>query len=109
MTRRHCVDIVIRLNAAGFRDGDLMKNFTQPLLVATLIAVFPLLAQQPQPPAQNAGGLGPSGQIQQRIRPAARIMNFTAEPANLKPGESALLTWATENPNGVTIDQGVGR
>jgi hypothetical protein len=36
-------------------------------------------------------------------------MNFTAEPANLKPGESALLTWATENPNGVDIDQGVGR
>ncbi len=36
-------------------------------------------------------------------------MSFTAEPVNLKPGESALLTWATENPNGVTIDQGVGR
>ena len=36
-------------------------------------------------------------------------MSFTAEPANLKPGESALLTWATENPNGVDIDQGVGR
>jgi hypothetical protein len=36
-------------------------------------------------------------------------MSFTAEPANLKPGESALLSWATENPNGLTIDQGVGR
>jgi len=36
-------------------------------------------------------------------------MSFTAEPANLKPGESALLTWATENPNGVDIDRGVGR
>jgi len=36
-------------------------------------------------------------------------MSFTAEPANLKPGESALLSWATENPNGVDIDQGVGR
>ncbi len=86
-----------------------MKHFTQALIVATLIAVFPLLAQQPQPPTQNAGGLGPSGQIQQRVRPTARNMSFTAEPANLKPGESALLTWATENPNGVTIDQGVGR
>ncbi len=36
-------------------------------------------------------------------------MSFAAEPANLKPGESALLTWATENPNSVGIDQGVGR
>ena len=36
-------------------------------------------------------------------------MSFAAEPVNLKPGESALLTWATENPNGVDIDQGVGR
>jgi hypothetical protein len=101
--------VVIGLDAAGFRDGNPMKHFTQALTVATLIAVYPVLAQQPQPPAQNAGALGPSGQIQQRVRPPARIMSFTAEPVNLKPGESALLTWATENPNGVTIDQGVGR
>jgi hypothetical protein len=58
---------------------------------------------------QDAAGRGPSTQIQQRVQPPARIMNFTAEPVNLKPGESALLTWATENPNGVNIDQGVGR
>jgi hypothetical protein len=45
----------------------------------------------------------------QRVQPPARIMTFTAEPANLKPGESTLLTWATENPNGVTIEPGVGR
>jgi hypothetical protein len=79
--------------------------------IATLIGTLwlPLVAQVPQPPAQDAGGRGSSGQIQQRVRPPARIMNFTAEPANLKPGESALLTWATENPNGVDIDQGVGR
>src|SRR5580698_9451117 len=86
-----------------------MKHSTQALTVATLISVLPLLAQQPAQPAPNAGALGPSGQIQQRVRPTARIMSFTAEPANLKPGESALLTWATENPNGVEIDQGVGK
>jgi hypothetical protein len=86
-----------------------MKHFTLCLIAATLTSVFPLLAQQPQPAAQNPGTPGSSGQIQQRLRPPARIMNFTAEPANLKPGESALLTWATENPNGVTIDQGVGK
>ncbi len=98
---------MIRLD--GFRDGDPMKHFTLCLIAATLTSVFPLLAQQPQPAAQNPGTPGSSGQIQQRLRPPARIMNFTAEPANLKPGESALLTWATENPNGVTIDQGVGK
>jgi len=86
-----------------------MKHCAQALIIATVIAAFPLLAQQPQAPAPNAGAPGSSGQIQQRIRPPARIMNFSAEPANVKPGESALLTWATENPNGVTIDQGVGR
>ena len=86
-----------------------MKHCTQALIVAALITVFPLLSQQPQPPAQDAGGRGSSGQIQQRLRPPARIMSFAVEPANLKPGESALLTWATENPNGVDIDQGVGR
>jgi hypothetical protein len=83
-----------------------MKHFTESLLVTTLISVFPLLAQQAQAPAQTPG---PSGQIQQRVRPAARIMSFTAAPANLKPGDSTLLTWATENPNGVTIDQGIGK
>jgi hypothetical protein len=36
-------------------------------------------------------------------------MNFAAEPASIKPGEAAILTWATENPNGVTIDPALGR
>ena len=86
-----------------------MKHSTPTLLVATLISALPLFAQQPPQPTPNAGAPGPSGQIQQRIRPTARIMSFTAEPTNLKPGGSALLTWATENPNGVAIDQGVGQ
>jgi len=36
-------------------------------------------------------------------------MSFTAEPANVKAGDSVLLTWATENPSGVTIDPEPGR
>jgi hypothetical protein len=35
-------------------------------------------------------------------------MSFSAQPANVKAGESVLLTWATENPNAVTIEPGLG-
>jgi len=65
--------------------------------------VVPTMGQAPQPQAPAAAGRAP------RTQPPARIMSFTAEPANVKAGESVLLTWATENPNGVTIDPGPGR
>ncbi len=63
-------------------------------------------AQTPQPPPEQA--LGPSGRIQARIAPPARINKFTADPVSLQPGQSFLLIWATENPAGVTITPGVG-
>ena len=68
-----------------------------------------LMGQVPQPQAPDAGGRGTSGAIQRRARPPARIMSFAAEPASINAGESVLLTWATENPNGVTLDPGPGR
>jgi len=46
--------------------------------------------------AQRAGG------------PPPRIVSFEARPATIKPGESVLLIWQTENPSGVTIEPGVG-
>jgi hypothetical protein len=39
----------------------------------------------------------------------ARILDFKAEPATIKPGESATLTWAVENPRSTTIAPAVGR
>lgn len=39
----------------------------------------------------------------------ARIVDFKAEPASIKPGQSATLTWSTEDPTGITIDPGLGR
>ena len=39
----------------------------------------------------------------------ARIMSFTAEPLTIKPGESATLKWAVENPRTTTIEPTVGR
>ncbi len=44
-----------------------------------------------------------------RVAPPARITDFKAQPASIKPGESATLIWATENPSGVTIDPAPGR
>ena len=38
----------------------------------------------------------------------ARIESFTAEPATIQPGQTALLRWAVENPQATNIDQGVG-
>ena len=39
----------------------------------------------------------------------ARIVNFTAEPASIRPGQSFTLVWQTENPSSVTIDPEPGR
>src|SRR5580658_8465166 len=52
--------------------------------------------------------LGPSGQIQARFAPPARINKFVAEPGSIQPGQSCLLVWATENPAGITITPDIG-
>jgi len=71
------------------------------LLTVTLVSLTPwsLLSQAPAAPPAGRG----------RVVPPARIVSFTAQPATLQAGQSATLTWATENPSGVTIDPGVGR
>ena len=57
---------------------------------------------------QSDQPLGPSGQIQARFAPAARINKFVAEPSSIQPGQSFLLVWATENPAGITITPDIG-
>jgi hypothetical protein len=52
--------------------------------------------------AQPAGGRG----AQPGLEP--RIVSFEARPATVRAGEPVLLVWQTENPAGVSIDQGVG-
>jgi hypothetical protein len=44
-----------------------------------------------------------------REAPPARIVNFTASAASVEAGKPVLLSWATENPNGVTIEPDIGR
>lgn len=40
--------------------------------------------------------------------PAPLILGFAAKPANIQPGKSAVLSWATTNAAGVLLDQGIG-
>src|SRR5262249_49787507 len=66
--------------------------------------------QQPSPRAPGAVGAGFEGSAYGKARDIpARIVNFTAEPASIKPGQSVTLVWLTENPTGVTIDPEPGR
>src|SRR5687767_10003381 len=58
-------------------------------------------APQPQPPVR--GGYTEAATL------PARIMEFKAEPASLKPGESTTLTWAVENPRAIAIEPTIGR
>jgi hypothetical protein len=39
----------------------------------------------------------------------ARIAKFTAQPESIKPGQSVMLLWATENPVSVSIDPDLGK
>ena len=74
-------------------------------------AVIPTAAQAPAGQAPPAAGRGRGTPA-----PATRILTFDAQPATLKPGESALLVWHIENPPSATgfnafgtIEPGVGR
>ncbi len=66
-----------------------------PLLAGTLLA-------------QDAAPVGPSTAIQRRAAPPARITSFKADPNSIQPGQTVTLTWAVENPQGTSIDPGVG-
>jgi len=58
--------------------------------------------------AQEAPPTGPSATIQRRAAPPARITTFRAEPDSIQPGQSVTLSWAVENPQGTTVDPGIG-
>ena len=65
--------------------------------------VFQAAGQTPAaPPAAGRGG-------QPRTAPPARILSFTAQPSSIQPGQSVVLSWAAENPSGLTIAPDVGR
>jgi hypothetical protein len=82
-----------------------MRIGTGRIGAATIVAALVPLAfgQTPADPP-----LGPSGRIQARFAPPARVNKFTAEPGSIQPGQSFLLVWAVENPAGITITPGIG-
>ena len=77
------------------------------LFVVLLVAVA---VAQVQPAKAPAGTTGPlrGGYTEAGTLPA-RILDFKAEPATIKPGQSATLTWAVENPRSTIISPTVGR
>jgi hypothetical protein len=67
-------------------------------------------AGQPAPRAPGAVSAGFDGSAYAKARDLpARIVDFTAQPASIKPGQSFTLIWHTENPSNVTIDPDPGR
>jgi hypothetical protein len=86
--------------------------FAVMLVVCMAWAQAPQGAQVPpqgaQPQAGAAGGQAPAeGGRGGRAAITPRILNFQATPASIKPGESFVLSWATEAGTG-TIDNGIG-
>jgi hypothetical protein len=84
------------------------------LVAAITSGVAAAAAQQPSsaaPPQAPAGGQQPPvrGGYTEAATLPARIMDFKAEPASIKVGESTTLTWAVENPRSTRIDPAIGR
>jgi len=69
------------------------------IALLSLVVMLSPVAARAQPPA---GGRA----AQPGLEP--RIVVFEARPAMIAAGEPVVLVWQTENPAGVSIDQGVG-
>jgi len=79
-------------------------------LVAEAQQAQPPAGAQGAPPADGRGGGGRAGRGGRgQPGPPPRIVTFEVRPASIKPGESALLVWHTENPAAPAIEPGVGR
>jgi len=74
------------------------------------VAFVAVTTAQVQPAKPPAGVQGPlrGGYTEAGTLPA-RILEFKAEPASIKPGDATTLTWAVENPRTTSIDPTVGR
>jgi hypothetical protein len=64
----------------------------------------PIFGQTPAAPRPAA----PEPPYQQAGRVPARIVDFSVEPASIRPGQTAKLRWAVENPSSIDLDPGIG-
>jgi hypothetical protein len=83
------------------------RAYAATVFVVVLVAVAAGQVQPAKPPAGVQGPL--RGGYSEAGTLPARILDFKAEPATIKPGESVTLTWAVENPRSTTISPTVGR
>jgi hypothetical protein len=77
-----------------------------PVLLWTSAVVYaqaPAGGQAAPPAAQRGAGTRGRG-----AAPEPRVVTFEAQPTSIKPGESTVLVWSTENPAGLTIEPGIG-
>jgi hypothetical protein len=76
-----------------------MRLLLISMLISTTLVTL-AVAQTPPPAAPPKP---------QRVQPPARISDFHAQPESIQAGQSAILIWATENPNNTTISPEIGR
>lgn len=86
------------------------KQLLAVLLLPLVITIAVADASAQQSSQIQAEALGRSCALPEPFPcPVARIVELTVEPASIEPGESARITWATENPSNMTISPDVGR
>src|SRR5438552_3075030 len=83
-------------------------------MAAIAAALLSSVAGQAPPPAPGPGQAQPGGRGGRAgggrgAATPARIVSFSAQPGTVQSGQPVQLVWATENPNGVTIEPDLGR
>jgi hypothetical protein len=78
-------------------------------MVGICVVIAPIWAQSTPPSQNSAQSQAGAPPRPARVVPAPRIVNFGVKPDSIQSGQPVLLTWATENPNNVTIDPDVGK
>jgi hypothetical protein len=81
-----------------------VKPAAVALLAALALAVAGPRAQSQQPATPPAGPVPGESPYRAAARLPVRITTFTAQPVSITPGQSVTLTWATENPQTISID-----
>ena len=88
-----------------------MRKQARAVAILTVLALCALAAAvraQGRGQAQAAAGRG-CNLPEPFPCPVARILELTAAPPTINPGESARITWSAENPTNITLSPGVGR
>jgi hypothetical protein len=87
-----------------------MRTYIPLVLLGAASCYGTAYAQAPtDQPKQGVVSAGTGNPYQRAGQLPARIINFTAQPASIQPGQSTTLAWSVENPSGTSLDPGPGR